>query len=171
MKLLYLFCFGLLIISCGEKSKEIIQETYPKLRLERGFAALEDSFAINSIDLENFKTKYSNFQITKELRKNVFKDNLIDTLFHLTNGRDTFYVYESGPKKFLDGIRIHSNRFVFEKEIRLGITKNDFYHRFPALDSIKQKPDRVLIWMEMTHLSFEFNADTLYEVDWSMIID
>jgi hypothetical protein len=166
MKLMYLFCFGLIALSCSEKPNEIPQETHPRLIIEKGIAKLDDSYASDPLDVENFKTVFSDFMLRKEPVPNTYEASQIDTIFHLSNGIDSLRIYKASTKLFLISMNIKSNRVKLSKGIFIGMSKSECYRKFEALDSIKNRPDEVLIWDLASGINFIFRADTLSQIAW-----
>jgi hypothetical protein len=171
MKLMHLFYCGLIVFSCSERSKEIKQETHPKLIMRNGIAELDDSYASYPLNVENFKEEFSDFILRKEP---VVYDHLpsqIDTLLYLSNGMDSLKIYQVESKQFLLSMSILTKRIRLNRDIYVGMPKRDFYHKFESLDSINTKPNSVLIWDITTRLNFLFREDTLSQITWISEID
>jgi len=161
--------FGLLLtgISCTDKAKTDTSENQQPTTADKDQIVFEDSFAAEPLQIgQDFRDKFSDFEIKAEPIKNKYTAGQVDTIFTLTKNGDALVIYKLPSTQFITDMTINSDRIVLSKNIRLGTSKTDFYKKFGQLDTVRLKKDHVHIWETQSNIDFIFTADKLSKIVW-----
>jgi hypothetical protein len=120
---------------------------------------LADAFADGPMDdLSNFRDKYKDFTMTKE----VFSvQGEPDTVFTFAKGKDTVKIYHTPTELGLSKLALTTSQIKLKRGIKNGMTKRDFYKAFEPLDTVRNQRDKITIMGSEESLEFLFRQDTL----------
>lgn len=158
--------FGLLTLVSCDKPKADNVDTNSSTTDNSKKVVIEDSFAYKPLNVDNLAVDFADFEVKKEPFQNRHNDSQVDTIVTLIKQRDTLYLYKLPTRQFLYAMSINSNRIRLERNIRLGMSKNEFYKAFQQLDTVKSRQDFVRIWLTESSIDFLFKADTLSKTKW-----
>jgi len=181
MKNFVLLFFILFVFSCSNKK----EDTSDKNRIEDSIAAdsedfhdnekheyefIDDSLAsdpftfqldpISSLRLMD----YDKIDTTTNI--NSHNDEQIDTSFTFTIGESKIEVLKLPESQIIISSDIRDRSIVLKKNINIGMTRSEFYKKFPQLDTVGKDYTfiRISIMDNDQWVNFRFENDTLNEI-------
>lgn len=134
---------------------------------------IDNPFQFGKVTVNNLQNEFKNIKIQKEPIKNLHIKNQIDSIVTVTVNNSEFILYELPQEQFLEGAVIKDKNILLNKDIHVGITKDQFKDKFDSLRGKKYIPSKVLVGRKETqeYLIFTFSGNRLKEIEYTGYVD
>jgi hypothetical protein len=180
MKTLFiLIVIALLFQGCKKEEKEIItkenneEDTTQSEITITDESFIDDPFQFGKVTEDNLRNTFKDLKIEKEPIKNVHVKNQIDSILSIKVYNSEFVLYKLPHEQFLETAVVRDENIRLNKDIHIGMTKDQFKEKFDELKDHKNIPSRILIGRKETqeYLIFSFSKNRLKEIEYNGYVD
>lgn len=185
MKYLFiLLLFSIAFISCEQNAQEKTKNNSEikedkKDSTERDLSILDEEFInhpfeFGDVKIRNLKRSFNKYiKIEKQLTGNIHVKNQTDTLFTIKIKSSTFIIYKIPNQQFLESAEINDEIIKLNRNIFVGISKENFKEKFNELKNKKNIPDSVTVQGEDAegYLIFTFKNNILNKIEFVGYVD
>ena len=170
---------AILLQGCKKEEKEILTKenveddtTQTELTIsDENF--IDKPFQFGKVTVENLRNEFKNLKILREPIKNVHVKDQVDSILTIKIGNSEFILYKLPEQQFLENAIIMDGNIKLNKDIHVGMTKEEFKEKFEELKSKKSIPSRILVGRKETqeYLIFSFKNNRLKEIEYNGYVD
>lgn len=170
---------ALIFSSCKKEEKEILtkenrdeDDTSTELTIvDEDF--IDNPFEFGKVTVDNLRHEFTNIKIEREPIKNLHIKNQIDSILTVRINNSEFILYKLPKEQFLESATIRDKDIKLNKDIHVGITKEQFKEKFDSLRGKKSLPSKILVGRKETqeYLIFTFSNNRLKEIEYNGYVD
>ncbi len=180
LKILFIiFIIAFTFQACKKEEKEIltkenneIDTTQTELTvIDENF--IDNPFQFGKVTIENLQKTFKDLKIQGEPIKNLHVKNQVDSILTIKIRDSEFVLYKLPKEQYLESAVIKDKNIVLNKDIHVGMTKQEFKEKFDALKGRKYIPSKVSIGRKETqeYLVFNFSGGHLKEIEYNGYVD
>ncbi len=170
---------ALLFHGCKKEEKEIITKenneednTLSELTISDS-SFIDNPFQFGKVTEDNLRSEFKDLKIEREPIKNVHVKNQIDSILSIKVDNSEFVLYKLPHEQFLESAVVRDENIRLNKDIHVGMTKDQFKEKFEELKDRKHIPSRILVGRKETqeYLIFSFSNNRLKEIEYNGYVD
>jgi hypothetical protein len=164
---------------CKKEEKEILTKVNNEIdTTQTELTIVDESFIDNpfkfgKVTVNNLQNTFRNLKIQRQPIKNIHVKNQVDSILTIKISNSEFILYKLPKEQFLESAVIKDKNIVLNKDIHVGMTKQEFKKKFDALKERKYIPPKISIGRKETqeYLIFTFGGNLLKEIEYSGYVD
>ena len=173
------FVLAFTLQDCKKEEKEILTKGNNEIdTAQTELTIVDESFIDNpfkfgKVTVNNLQNTFKDLKIKKEPIKNLHIKNQVDSILTIKINNSEFILYKLPREQFLESAVIKDQNIILNKDIHVGMTKQEFKEKFDTLKGRKYIPSKVSIGRKETqeYLIFNFSGNHLRDIEYSGYVD
>lgn len=170
---------ALLFNGCKKEEKEILTKenkegdtTQTELTISDE-NLIDNPFQFGKVTEDNLRSEFKDLKIQREPIRNVHVKDQIDSILSIKINNSEFVLYKLPDEQFLESAVVRDANIKLNKDIHVGMTKDQFKEKFDELKTMKHIPSRILVGRKDTqeYLIFSFSNKKLKEIEYNGYVD
>ena len=180
MKIFFIaFVLALVFQDCKKEEKEILTKEKNDIDTTQTELTVIDEnlidnpFPFGKVTVDRLKDEYKDLKIQKEPIKNLHVKNQVDSILTIKVDNSEFILYKLPKEQYLESAVIRDKTIVLNKDIHVGMTKEQFKEKFDSLRGRKFIPSKISVGRKETqeYLIFTFSGNQLKEIEYNGYVD
>ena len=164
---------------CKKEEKEILTKEKSGIDTTQAELTIVDEslidnpFKFGKVTVDNLKNEFKNMEIQREPIKNLHVKNQVDSILTIKVNKSEFILYKLPKEQYLESAVIRDKNILLNKDIHIGMSKEQFKAKFDSLKGRKYIPSKISVGRKETqeYLIFTFSGDHLKEIEYTGYVD